>query len=68
MSKFSPTSEFKWRYSKEFDLNRYSNNSSKGCVLKVDLEYSKESRKLHNDYTLAPDKCEIKEKSCLSIK
>ena len=68
MSKFSPTSEFKWRYSKEFDVNRYSKNSSKGCVLEVDLEYSKELRELHNDYTLAQDKCEIKEKCCLSIK
>ena len=24
---------------KEFDLNKHSSNSSKSCVLKVDLEY-----------------------------
>ena len=40
-------------------MNKYSSNSSKGCVLEVDLEYSKESRELRNDYPLAPDK-EIK--------
>ena len=40
--------------------NKYTNNSSKGCVLEVDLEYPKELRELHNDYPLAPDKLEIK--------
>ena len=40
MSKFLPTSDFKWRDPKEFDLNKYNSNSSKGCVLEVDLEYS----------------------------
>ena len=44
----------------EFDLNKYTSNSSKGCVLEVDLEYPKELRELHNDYPLAPDKIEIK--------
>ena len=39
---------------------RACSDSSKGCVLKVDLEYSKESQELHNDYPLAPDKIEIK--------
>ena len=28
---------FKWINPKEFDINRYSNNSSTGCVLEVDL-------------------------------
>ena len=41
-------------------MNRYTGNSLKGCVLEVDLEYSKELRELHNDYPLAPDKIEIK--------
>ena len=41
-------------------MNKYTSNSSKGCVLQVDLEYSKELQKLHNDYPLAPDKIEIK--------
>ena len=42
MSKFLPTNEFKWINPKEFDSNKYSNNSSKVCVLEVDLEYPKE--------------------------
>ena len=60
MSKFFPTSGFKWIDPKEFDLNKYTSNSSKGCVLEVDLEYPKELQELHNDYPLAPDKIEIK--------
>ena len=50
----------KWRDPKEFNLNNYTSNSSKGCVLEVDLEYPKELLELHNDYPLAPDKIEIK--------
>ena len=42
MSKFLPTSGFKWIDPKEVNLNGYTSNSSKGCVLKVDLEYPKE--------------------------
>ena len=43
MSKFLPRSEFKWVDLKEFDLNKYSTNSSKGCVLEDDLEYCREN-------------------------
>ena len=60
MSKFLPTSGFKWIDPKEFDLNKYTSNSSKGWILEVDLEYSKELRELDNDYPLAPDKMQIK--------
>ena len=62
MSKSLPTSGFKWIDLKEFDLNKYTINSSKGFVLEVDLEYPKKLRELHNDYPLAPDKIEIKRK------
>ena len=41
ISRFLPTSGFKWIDHKELDLNKYPSNSSKGCVLKVDLEYPK---------------------------
>ena len=41
-------------------MNKYANNSSKGCVLQVDFENSKELRELHNDYILVQDKIEIK--------
>ena len=60
MSTSLPTSGFKWIDPKEFDLNKYTSNSSKGCVLEVDLEYPKELWNLHNDYPLAPNKIEIK--------
>ena len=42
MAKFLPTSEFKWVDPKEFNLNTYTSNSSKDCVLEVNLEYPKE--------------------------
>ena len=45
MSKFLPTSSFKWLDPK-FDLNKCTSDSSKGCVLEVDLGYPKELRKL----------------------
>ena len=41
MPKFLPPSGFKQIDPKEFELNNYTINSSKGCVLKVDLEYPK---------------------------
>ena len=39
MSKFLSASWFKSIDPKEFDLNKYTSNSSKGCVLEVDFEY-----------------------------
>ena len=42
MSKFLPTSECKWIDTKEFDLNKYTSNSSKGFAVEVDPEYPKE--------------------------
>ena len=60
ISKFLPISGFKWRDPKEFDLNKHTSDSSRWYVLKVDLEYPKESGELHNDYPLALYKTEIK--------
>ena len=60
VSKIFPAIEFKWIDPKEFDLNKYTSNRLKGCILEVDLEYPKELRELHNDYPLAPDQIEIK--------
>ena len=37
MSTFLPTSDFKSIDPKEFDLNKYTSNSSKKCVLEVDF-------------------------------
>ena len=38
VSNFFPTSGFKWINHKEFNLNKWTSNSSKGCVLEVDPE------------------------------
>ena len=35
MSRFLPIRNFKWIHPKEFDLNKYTSNSSKGCVLDI---------------------------------
>ena len=64
MSKFLPTSRFKWIDPKEFELNKYTSNSSKVCVREVDLEYPKELRELRSDFSLPPGKIETKEKCC----
>ena len=45
---------------KVFDLYKYTNDSSKYCILEVDLEYPKELSELHSDYLLTQDKIEIK--------
>ena len=45
---------------KKLYWNKYTSNSSKGCILEVDYEYPKELQELNNDYPLAPDKIEIK--------
>ena len=60
MSKFLPTRGFKWTDLKDFNLNKYTSNSSKGCNIEVDLEYPKELKELHNYYPLTPEKIEIK--------
>ena len=42
MSEFLPTNGFKWIDDKEIDLNKFTSNRLKGCVLEVNLEYRKE--------------------------
>ena len=58
MSKFLPTSGFRWIDPKDFELNKYTSNSLKECVLEADFEYPEELRELHNDYPLAIDQIE----------
>ena len=45
-----------------FDSKKFASNSSKGCVLEVDLKHPNELCELHNNCNLVPDKIEIKEK------
>ena len=60
ISKFISTNGFQWIDPKRFGLNKCTRNSSKGCFLEVDLEYTEELCKLNNDYPLAPGKIELK--------
>ena len=42
MSKLFSMGSFKWLDLAKFSLDKYDNNSSKGCVLGLDLKYLKE--------------------------
>jgi len=63
MSQRLPTGNFKWLgnipdTSREIEkfLSKYTENSDKGIILEVDLEYPEELHQLHNDYPCAPEK------------
>ena len=59
MSQYLPTGGFKW-YNEEFLLlDDYTDDSDKGLILEVDLEYPDELHDLHNDYPLAPEKVKV---------
>ena len=62
-SQYLPTDGFKWLTEKEInkiDLAKYKEDSKKGVILEVDLEYPQELHDLHNDYPLAPEKMKVK--------
>ena len=62
MSQKLPTSNFKWIKCPEYlNLNSYDENSARGLILEVNLEYPKELHGLHNDYPLAPEKITVRE-------
>ena len=65
MSKYLPTGNFKWLSQKNIDLGKYTDESKKGLILEVDLEYPKELHDLHNDFPLAPEKIKV-QKNMLS--
>ena len=46
-------------------MNKHTNNSSKGCVLEVSLEYPKDLHKLFDDHPLAPYEIDL---FCIPIK
>ena len=59
MSQYLPTGGFKWMTDKQInniDLAKYYENSEKGLILEVDLEYPNELHNLHNDYPLAAER------------
>ena len=46
----------------KIDLAKCKEDSKKGVILEVDLEYAQEVLDLHNDYPLAPEKMKITKK------
>ena len=64
MSQYLPTGNFKWLSQKQIEktnLGEYTENSKKGLILEVDLEYPQELHDLHNDYPLGPEKVKVAE-------
>ena len=62
MSQYLPTGNFKWLSQKQIEktnLGEYTENSKKGLILEVDLEYPQEMHDLHNDYPLGPEKVKV---------
>ena len=59
MSQYLPTGGFRWMTEKQINkinLAKYEDDSKKGLILEVDLEYPEELHDLHNDYPLAAEK------------
>ena len=61
MIQYLPTDEFEWLTEEEVDLSKYNDDSEKGLILEVDLEYPEELHDLHNDYPLAAEKINVTE-------
>ena len=62
MSQYLPTGGFRWMKQKQIDklnLASYEEDSKKGFIAEVDLEYPSELHDLHNDYPLAPEKVKV---------
>ena len=62
MSQYLPTGNFKWLSQNQIEktnLGKYTENSTKGLILEVDLEYPQELHDLHNDYPLGPEKIKV---------
>ena len=61
MIQYLPTGGFEWLTEEEVDLSKYNDESKKGLILEVDLEYPEELHDLHNDYPLAAEKIKVTE-------
>ena len=62
MSQYLPTGRFRWMTQKQIDkidLTKYKEDSDRGIILEVDLEYPEELHDLHNDYPLGPEKIKV---------
>ena len=57
-----PTGHFRWLNANEicdFDVQNVSDDSEKGFILEVDLEYPKELHDEHDSYPLAPERLKV---------
>ena len=62
MSQYLPTGGFRWMTKSQIDktnLAKYKEDSKKGLILEVDLEYPDGLHNLHNDYPLAAEKVKV---------
>ena len=62
MSQYLPTDGFRWLTEKQINkinLAQYNEDSNKGLLIEVDLEYPKELHDLHNDYPLGAEKVKV---------
>ena len=62
MSQALPTGGFKWLSQKQIEkinLGKYTDDSKKGLILEVDLEYPTKLHNSHNDYPLGPEKVKV---------
>ena len=62
MSQYLPTGCFRWMTQKQIDktdLVKYKEDSNKGIILEVDLEYPQELHDFHNGYPIGPEKIKV---------
>ena len=62
MSQYLPTAGFRWMAEtqiEKLDLSKYTEDSKKGLILEVDLQYDKSLHDYHNDYPLSPEKIKV---------
>ena len=60
MSEKLPVDSFKWvenasQFNKDF-IENYNEDSDEGCILEIDIQYSKELHDLHNDLDFLSEK------------
>ena len=68
MSQKLPSGNFHWIPCPEYiNLDSYDENSAKGLILEVDLEYPPELHHLHNDYPCTPEKNICSERDALRL-
>ena len=62
MSQYLPNGGFRWITEKQINkinVAKYKEDSKKGLIFEVDLEYPEGLHNLHNDYPLAPEKVKV---------